>query len=162
MKKLTLLTALCLTLSANANCINAVTTTSGPFTVNNDNNTVTDNITGLTWMRCSLGQTGSDCNGGSAQSYTWAGALNEVASSHRGWRLPNIKELRSIAELKCFQPAIDPEIFPNTLSNEYWSSSPVMEIAGLAWIVNFDNGNSYHANKDSGHHVRLVRSSSGY
>lgn len=160
MNKLTLLTALCLTLSANAaqTCNNDImaTTPVSHFTINADN-TVTDNTTGLTWMRCSLGQTGSDCSSDSAKSYTWAEALNEVAKNHNGWRLPNIKELASIVEFKCYDPIINTTIFPNTQSNTYWSSSPYAFLKNYVWGIDFGRGGTEYYNKSTHGVMRLVR-----
>lgn len=162
MKKFTILTALCLTLSANADCYDDVTATTpdNRFTINADN-TVTDNTTGLTWMRCSLGQTGNDCRGGWVRKFSWAKALNEVANNYSGWRLPNIKELSSIVELRCENPAINATIFPNTQSNAYWSSSPLVYPGDYAWAVSFGVGASGTWRKDdrnTRYYVRLVRS----
>ena len=139
--------------------------------------TATDNKTGLTWMRCSLGQvwnsSDSSCTG-TASSYTWQQALaaaNDVEfASLTDWRLPNIKELKSITEQACYNPAINisvfpnalsytiiVSVFPNTLSSFYWSSSPIADSSGLAWNVNFGNGYGDGGSKSDGDYVRLVR-----
>ncbi len=160
MKKIAILTACCLIgpVYAEQTCQSGVAATApvSHFTVNADN-TVTDNTTGLTWMRCSLGQIGSDCSGGTAATYTWAGALNEVANNYSGWRLPNINELSSIVELKCNDPAINITIFPNTQSGTYWSSSPQASGTYFVWGVNFNDGYDDYKNKDESKYVRLVR-----
>ncbi len=160
MKKIAILTACCLMGTANAaQTCNADVTATAPashFTINADN-TVTDNTTGLTWMRCSLGQTGSDCSGGSAVEYAWAEALNEVANNHSSWRVPNINELSSIVELKCNYPAINLTIFPNTPSSAYWSSSPNTSHNYGAWGVYFSSGSDYYDGKAISRYVRLVR-----
>lgn len=123
--------------------------------------TIIDNATGLTWMRCSLGQTGDDCNGGNAKSYTWSGALNEITNNHSSWRLPNIKELNSIIELRCHAPAINKTVFPNTKSNDYWSSSPDADYADYAWSINFNDGNAGNDMKHASLFVRLVKDTNG-
>ena len=88
--------------------------------------TVTDTRTGLEWKRCVEGQTFGD-NGtpsdftddsctGTAGTYTWQGALAAAAASPfdgGGWRLPNLNELESIVERRCFSPAANLEVFPN-------------------------------------------------
>ncbi len=163
MKKIIIITACCLMGSVNAaqTCYADVTATApaSHFTINADN-TVTDNTTGLTWMRCSLGQTGSDCSGGAEATYTWAEALNEVANNYSGWRVPNINELLSIVELKCSNPAINLTIFPNTstLNGGYWSSSPHAEDKYDAWAIYFLHGYAEKSNKTHTYkRVRLVR-----
>ncbi len=104
----------------------AATTPDARFSVNGDE--VTDTATGLIWQRCSLGQTGTACDGGSAAGYTWQQALqtaeNVRLSTGNPWRLPNVKELRSIVEAKCYSPAINLQVFPNTKTSHYWSGSP--------------------------------------
>ena len=102
------------------------------YTINTDG-TVIDDQTGLMWMRCSLGQQwqNNTCEGETlsanwqeslelAQGVTFAGASN--------WRLPNIKELKSIIEDQCYLPAINENIFPNTPGVSYWSSSPIKSV----------------------------------
>jgi hypothetical protein len=123
------------------------------FVVNGDE--VTDTDTGLIWQRCSLGQTGSDCSAGSANTYTWQEALQTASAP---WRLPNVKELRSIVEEKCVEPAINLTIFPNTISSGYWSASPNAYRSGRAWHVHFYLGSSNGKYKSNGRYVRLVRS----
>ena len=154
-KKLILASCLLLTqVSAAQNCkdtINASTPDSR-FIVEGDE--VMDLDTGLIWQRCTLGQTGDDCSGGSASAYTWLAALQAAGAS---WRLPNIKELRSIVEEKCVVPAINSTIFPNTQVFFYWSASPLASHGYEAWEVDFNFGDSWHRGKDSLAHVRLVR-----
>ncbi len=132
------------------------------FTVNG--NTVTDNKTGLMWARCSLGQYGNDC-AGSAQTYTWSEALQAAEDSqiagYNDWRLPNVKELKSIVNEKCINPAINANIFPNTKPADYRTSSPspYTEDKHDAFTVHFYNGNNYsHPGINTyKYHVRLVR-----
>ncbi|NSY33926.1 DUF1566 domain-containing protein [Pseudoalteromonas sp. JC28] len=128
----------------------------------NENGTVTDTQTGLMWMRCSLGQTwdGSTCTG-SASTYTWAQALASADESNYAgfsdWYLPNIKELNSIVETACYDPAINQTVFPNTPSSGYWSSSPYAYYGSSAWLVSFSNGYDGGNSKNYNRHVRLVR-----
>lgn len=135
------------------------------YEVNGDG-TVTDLATKLMWQQCSAGQSGIDCASGSTQEYTWAQALQypQTLNSSGGfagfsdWRLPNQKELLSLVEEACGNPAINLTIFPHTASNWYWSSSPRSHPAGDAWFVTFSNGVSFHSYRKGSHHVRLVRS----
>lgn len=125
-------------------------------------NEVTDSVTGLVWARCSVGQTwsGSTCTGTTgAHSHEQALLL---AQPSNGWRLPNVKELSSLADKGCRSPAIDSSAFPNTPSVQYWSSSPFMGAGGgsLAWNVHFENGSVFNGyGRSSPYAVRLVRGS---
>ncbi len=117
-----------LTGQAFAVCNTAITesTPDSRFTINGD--TVTDNQTGLIWMRCSVGKSwdGSTCTG-TATLVNWKTALetaeNFVFAGADNWRLPNIKELTSIMEFSCSAPALNENIFPNNTASIYYSSS---------------------------------------
>ena len=142
----------------------APSTPDSQFTVDDTNGIVTDKRTGLIWKKCLAGQTGSDCSG-IAGEYSWTGALGLPSQeTSDGWRLPNIKELQSIVEEQCFQPAINETIFPNTPAvSNVWSNSPSGD---SVWYVSFNNtivNNGYGEtlvaaqSSSTNMHVRLVR-----
>jgi hypothetical protein len=139
------------------------TTPSSQFTDNRDG-TATDSNTGLTWKKCLEGQNSNDCTG--TQTYTWQEALQRalVLNSNGGfagksdWRLPNIKELRSIIEKQCSVPAINLTLFPGNSSPHIWTSSPIAGANGSrAWYVDFYYGSTLSDLKSSKLYVRLVR-----
>jgi uncharacterized repeat protein (TIGR01451 family) len=136
-------------------------TPTSDFTDNGDG-TVTHQKTGLTWMRCSLGQTwtGTTCSG-TAQTYSYYNAIQQTANfaGYSDWRLPNIAELQTIVERDNYYPAINTELFPNTPSDVFWSSSPYVGSASYAWFVYFSYGNVSGSIRDSAFPVRLVRAS---
>lgn len=140
----------------------AVTVTTGALQPNADG-TVYDPKTGLTWMRCAMGQTwtGSTCSS-TAATYTWDQAMaltNTVTFAGKGdWRLPNIRELLTIVDRSIHAPAIDSAVFPNTASSYFWSSSPVAILSDYAWFVDFNYGDTNGYSKTSTNYVRLVRS----
>jgi hypothetical protein len=138
---------------------------SNRFTMNKDG-TVSDTKTGLTWKKCSEGQSGANCDSGNANTYTWQGALQQAQrvnnnggfAGYKNWRLPNIKELNSIVEEQCIEPSINLDVFPNTLINSrYWTSSAYSNSLNDAWRVNFSYGSSYNDNVNSNYYIRLVR-----
>lgn len=142
---------------------------SSEFTNLNDG-TVKHKETGLIWMQCNLGQSwqAGDCKGMASQ-FTWFEALDIVDSVNlpgAGWRLPNIKELRSIVEYSCVYPAIDSTVFPNAVEEGWgkyperlvaWSSTPSAKNGQYAWVVNFGYGGAYDNYKHLPFTVRLVR-----
>lgn len=73
------------------------------------------------------------------------------------WRMPTVRELRSIADLGRVDPAIDPTYFPNTPSNWFWSGSPYAGDSNSAWGVNFLIGRARLPYRSNGLYVRLVR-----
>ena len=136
----------------------------GRYTDHGDG-TVTDKITKLMWKQCSEGQSGTDCSGGTATTKTWQVALQVPANintqggfaGYSDWRLPNIKELKSLVERRCFLPAINATHFPNTKSSLYWSSSPHANFSSYAWSVYFNYGYDNNSNRLNNSYVRLVR-----
>ena len=153
--------------AGNANATNVVESTpTSAFTVNSAAGTVTHSLTGLTWKQCSLGQTGASCTGsGSAPNYgatlmRWSNALVAAAADATdggGWRLPNKKELESIAEWCGYGPAINQTVFPATAASAYWSASSLATHPPYAWWVNFSDGVSFNSSKLLNGYVRLVR-----
>ncbi len=142
----------------------ARSTPPGTF-IDNRDGTVTDSRFGLMWKRCSEGQTwsGRTCTG-AASPRDWKDAMEHAeGASYAGyddWRLPNLKELASIVEDACEDPAIDSGVFPITPSSEFWSASPT-DYSYTAWTVDFeDGGDDRNFWRSSEHFIpvfRLVR-----
>jgi len=158
MKNLTLLVAfiVCLSFDVYAGSNNHVkeTTPTNRFVLNGDG-TATDIRTGLTWMRYAIGQSWVNGAGsGVALKMNWKQALSAAEganySNASNWRLPNIRELKSIVEDRCYNPSINTIVFQETPSRGFWSSSRGMG-------VDFSNGADHYYTKDGGLYVRLVR-----
>ena len=162
--------------------------------VDNSNGTVTHTKTGLMWKQCPEGLlfssrpvAGCVSIHSTAFRSTWQGALQHVQALNQAggfagftdWRVPNIKELASIIETRCVNPAVNATIFPGTainaigsarqvISNWYWSASPVSYSPTEAWLLDFSTGSNKRTNKKGklnhytptsrgGFYVRLVR-----
>lgn len=132
---------------------------SGPK-VNQADGTVLDTSSGLIFDRCALGQTlsGGVCTG-TAATYTWQGALNQVPANneqnhlgHNDWRLPNVKELAVLVDYGQYDDASD---------SPYWTSTPYAEYQGSAEVVNLGVGYAYEVDMTNAERVRLVRGGSG-
>ena len=149
------------------------------FTDNGDS-TVTDNLTGLIWLD------DANCFG----TQTWANALAKANTLFDGcsdcggtnndcgladgslvgeWRLPNVRELQSLAHYGLFNPAVPNtagtgqwsagEPFSGVQSTLYWSSTTAAGggFSDLAWWVDMLNGVVFNANKTDSKRVWLVR-----
>ncbi len=121
----------------------------------NGNGTVTDNVTGLMWVK-DPSAIGTPFDAG----MTWQNALTNCNAlsygGHDDWRLPNIKELESLVNFENISPAINTTVFPNTQSGYYWSSTsyqPDGKHSG-AWYVDFYNG---YMNSDAKTYTNYVR-----
>lgn len=101
------------------------TTPTSRFTILGNGSEIKDNQTGLIWQRCTIGQTwtGTTC-AGSAVKINWRDGLKAANNLGNGYRMPNIRELRSIVERQCYETAVNSTIFPNTVSDGYWTSTP--------------------------------------
>jgi len=123
----------------------------------NSNGTVTDNLTGLVWLKnvnC------VDTVGGITKSVgllSWSDALtwsNALASGKCGlsdsssagdWRLPNVIELESLTSMTPTGAAL-PSGHPFTITfgtnGTYWTSTTALGAISAAWIVNLREGNA--------------------
>jgi cytochrome c553 len=145
-----------------------------PQLTDNADGTVTDAQTSLTWQQ----QT--------APKMPWEAGLNYCENldlAGRKWRMPNFKELISVADYTRMTPSIDAEMFPETNTDSfYWTSTSdvipgatkigelfmgnpernesltdVFKIEnGLAWGVSFDEGGAWRYPKSGEYHVRCV------
>ena len=118
--------------------------------------------TGLVWQRCALGQTwGNNSCEGDATKFTWSQALEAAWQANdenrQGWRLPNLKELATLTERACVRPAIPTAYFPQTPSDDFWTSTPSVSDPLRAWVVAFFNASHSIKAKDRAIYVRLVR-----
>ena len=97
--------------------------------------------------------------------FNWQRALALTPKSsyagHNDWRLPNVKELRSLVEQCRSNPAINTNIFPNTpLASWYHTSSPYLDPMynrDQMWLIGFSVGNNTIASRGGWCYIRLVR-----
>lgn len=122
----------------------------GPSLKENGDGTVTDQRTGLVWQK-----TGPD------KGMTWEEALKYCdglkPAGQDGWRLPNIKELRSISDDRKVGPSLDKAFFPGAQAARYWSSTSSCNRPQQAWFIDFETGLVSHAEKEEQYLVMAVR-----
>ena len=146
-----------------------------PRFTDNANGTVTDNLTGLIWLR------DADC----FEVASWEMALSEANSLASGscaltdgsvagdWRLPNVKEFKSLIDYAYYDPALsnttgtgqwtpgNPFINVRTYGYSYWSSSTYATadyFTYFAWLVSMWDGRAYYNQKNFTNNVWPVRS----
>jgi hypothetical protein len=141
--------------------------------LDNGDGTITDLNTGLMWEKKSSDGSIHDKD----TSYSWGQAFSlHVATlnatnfaDHSDWRVPNIKELATIADYGTYYPAL-PSPFNASCSNGCtvltcsclttayaWSSTTYVPIPSQAWYVNYETGDTSAIDKSSFSAVRAVR-----
>ncbi len=141
-----------------------------PRFTDNGNDTITDNLTGLMWLKnancIATHYPGfdNDYTPGDG-SVTWEHALDFIAWINNGsytscagnpayddWRVPNVKELLSLLHFGFYNPAVpctagpcqweEGDPFINVRSSFYWSSTTFADSTSLfAWTVSMSAGN---------------------
>ncbi len=137
-----------------------LTSATYPSFTNNGDQTITENNTALMWQQV-----------GGTSSMTWEEALTQCEdlslAGYEDWRLPNIKELRSISDDENLSgPSVSlahftlAETYSQT-TTVYWSSTTRENLTTQAWFVDFYYGLVSHEDKDNppGGYVLCVRSS---
>ena len=122
-----------------------------PRFTDNSNGTVTDNLTGLVWLKDA-----------SCIYIDWTSALSSVATLASGscgladssvagqWRLPTVKELSSLVNAGAANPALPAgHPFLGVQPTNYWSSTTSAQNTSNAWGVNLYNGSVNSNNKNN-------------
>lgn len=150
----------------------------------NGDGTVTDNNTGLMWLKnancIQTNYPGFDADETAGDGkVSWQHALDFVAginagtypacgSSYTDWRLPNIRELHSLIDFGWISPALsntigtghwaDDDPFTGYTPSYYWSSTTHANNTDNAWMVHFSHGNVQNTVKSTPQCVWCVRS----
>ena len=118
------------------------------YSLADDNDTVKDHQTGLTWQQTDDGET-----------RIWDAANQYCAElalgGYEDWRLPSIDEVHTIIDYSRYGPTIEP-VFESR-SSIYWSSTTYVDNPDDAWNVNFNSGYVIVGNKTFGYYVRCAR-----
>ena len=120
------------------------------------NGTVMDHSTKLMWQK----DTARD-DIGDYEPMTWIEALeyceNLSLGGYTDWRLPTVKELRSLVDYEKYLPAVNTAFFPNTPLDGYWSATTNVNDPITAWGISFTNGDVVRSDKSTLYYVRAVR-----
>lgn len=72
------------------------------------------------------------------------------------WRLPSIKELQTIVDVRKKKPAVN-EQFKFCQNTSYWSNTPDIKNKNYAWYVGFETGATFLGSKDYDCYIRCIR-----
>jgi len=154
-----------------------------PRYTDNRDGTVTDNKTGLLWLK------NANCVGSQYPSVdrdyisgdgkvTWqnaqafvdglnAGRFPECDAKHTDWRLPTVQEMQSLVHYGFYNPAMSnaagtkpwqpDDVFSNAKSDNYWTSTPDAGNPDFAWRTRFDRGLVFTEHKSYPFYVWPVR-----
>ncbi len=127
----------------------------------NGNNTITDLISGLMWVK-NPGAMGPPWgSAGSPDNEAWNQAVDMCAElnyrGHTDWRLPNIHEIRTILDFSKSNPTVDVNFFPWVQNDHWWSSTTHAGFTTSAYYVNVYHGTTLYDNKGFGKKPRPVR-----
>ncbi|ETR69243.1 MAG: hypothetical protein OMM_04057 [Candidatus Magnetoglobus multicellularis str. Araruama] len=121
---------------------------SNRFHDNNDG-TITDTVTGLMWQQAT------------SIDKSWQDALNTChklqLAGYSDWRLPGREVLRSIVDYTQYAAALNKNVFPQSASIAYWTSTTDQQHWNHAWCIHFQIGNDLSRSKDLLYAVRAVR-----
>ena len=129
-----------------------------PSYTDNNNGTVTDNVTGLMWQQTDGGEMTFE----NASAYCTGLRLG----GYNDWRLPVCIELFDINNYDRLNPALNTIYFNKTPAEYWWTSITRADDASAVWVVNAGGGIGAHPKSEtisaggSKHfHVRAVRKS---
>ena len=124
---------------------------------------VHDRRRALEWQRCPLGTVSvrGECRG-SARLLNHVEASRQARQLGPGWRLPTVDELIDLLALRCPHAVAGGKALPglHELAEgkaKYWSRTPVRELPGLYYNVDFLDGGIDANTRGIAMGVRLVR-----
>jgi len=107
--------------------------------VDNGDGTVTDNVTGLMWVKDAATAPGAPFNAVS----TWSAAIDDCLAlnyaGHTDWRLPNVSEVLSIVDYS-LSPIGPPA--PLVIEVTAWTSTTKSNVITHAWSIALGSGSS--------------------
>ena len=144
-------------------CQNTIATSaSSVFFETSESHTLADKRTNIVWSRCAVGQhwQSGQCAGiPSLLSFSAAKMAvdKSAAAENLRWRMPTMSELSLLVELRCYNPAIDLDLFPNTPSGSFWTRTRFVNKTKHHWQIQFRFGANLAGKDSSEAYLRLVR-----
>jgi hypothetical protein len=127
-----------------------------PSYTDNENGTISDNVTGLMWQKTDGGEMIFE------NAATYCTTLN--LGGYNDWRLPKGSELFGINSFDKLNPALNTTFFVKTAAEYWWTSETRADAASNVWVVNAGGGIGAHPKTETisaggtkHFHVRAVR-----
>jgi hypothetical protein len=118
--------------------------------LDNGDGTILDRLTDLTWEK-SINQT----------AVTWEDAIlyseGLTLGGNSDWRLPNVKEIKSLSDENKVQPSVNNTMFSGVTITKYWSSTSLPNQSTKAWYLDNNFGITTYDVKTATHSVWAVR-----
>lgn len=118
--------------------------------LDNGDGTILDRLTDLTWEK-SINQT----------AVTWEDAIlyseGLTLGGNSDWRLPNVKEIKSLSDENKVQPSVNNTMFSGVTITKYWSSTSLPNQTTKAWYLDNNFGITTYDVKTATHSVWAVR-----
>ncbi|MBE0596762.1 MAG: DUF1566 domain-containing protein [Desulfuromonadales bacterium] len=123
-----------------------------PRFVDHADGTVTDQLTGLVWLKrasCANAQRNwtealadlTELNAAGTMNGQACGDISHGGGHQSDWRLPNIRELRSHNDFSTYGPIVPSgHPFTGVASWYYWSSTSLTRGEHAAWVVDLNDG----------------------
>ncbi len=131
-----------------------------PRFTDSNNGTVTDNLTGLVWLKdanCYGVKYWSDAVAAPRSLASGACGLSD-GSAAGDWRLPNVREFLSIIDWGHVSPALPANPFTNVQNTTYWTSTTHPNDPSQAWAMELPYGKYSQTPKSTNsHYVWPVR-----
>lgn len=133
-----------------------------PRFADNNDETITDNLTGLIWTKDANTPGPTSCD--PASDKTWQQSLDHISClnsnnylGYNDWRLPNRKELFSLIDFSEFNPSIpEGSPFDNIKSGGYWSSTSLSFDGDTHFARFIDMYNGYIDSDDKSYYPYTV------
>ncbi len=108
----------------------------------NGDETITDNSTKLVWQKRTDLYDSSDTCRLDLRWYSANSHCNNLSfAGNDDWRLPSIKELRTLVDNSKSSPAVNEEYFPQASTNlDYWSSTTSSHYSNMKWYLDINEG----------------------
>jgi len=128
--------------------------------VRTEKGTVKDTVTNLEWQDSYKDKDGNEADTKKNNWYTAISYCHDLDLDGKGWRLPNINELKTLIVDTQYAPSISDKFKHTVNDNSYWSSTTFHNNDSRAFVISFSDGVLFWQQKNyytSTNNIRCVR-----